>query len=113
PPIQDSRSPRRHSVVGRDCAVCAVGGDSRISEGRLMRRHRRSASACLHRGCVVVVLLVMTVSMGCDSSSPVTSALAPDRIPPPPSGSAPVGPTGSYLVTLTASPSCEFVTDSV
>jgi len=24
-----------------------------------------------------------------------------------------VGPTGSYLVTLTASPSCEFVTDSV
>jgi hypothetical protein len=62
-----------------------------------MRRHRRPASACLHRGCVAGVLLVMAVSMGCDSSSPVTSALAPDRIPPSPAGSAPVGPTGSYI----------------
>jgi len=71
----------------------------------------------------ITVMTLFVVCMLCGCGEPFTSqpasVVAPSQVSPspkPPSSPAPQGlsgPTGSYTVTLTASPSCEVVTDSV
>ena len=84
-----------------------------------MVRHSRPAlRSRLHRTYLAAVVLLAAVMGACDRSSPS----GPSPLPTNPGGSPPrptfpagppSGPTGSYTLTLTASPTCAIVTDSV
>jgi hypothetical protein len=78
---------------------------------------RRAAVDGIRRVCLVGVLLAAAMSLVCNKPNPsmhlaTRFPVSPTPVPAP-TPPALSGPTGSYTVTLTASPSCAVVTDSV
>src|SRR5262245_16607937 len=81
-----------------------------------MKPHQRRACAGgVQRVCLVAVVLATGVSFACTKSRPSATRLpfSPTPVPAPAPTVLPSGPAGSYTVTLSASPSCAAVTDSV
>ena len=84
-----------------------------------MKEHQaRSVRGIVRRVCLVAMLAMAIGSWACDRSSlpgPSPQSIPPDPggVPPPSPGVQATGPTGSYLVTLTASQSCTMVADRV
>jgi hypothetical protein len=83
--------------------------------------HESSISRRVRRVCLIGLLSMTAGSWACNEPvSPRNPSAPSPAVPPAPSGAFPPppgtplsGPTGSFAVTLTASPSCATVTDSV